>query len=329
MENKETKTRKWRWGVNRWIVLLTIILGVVFANIYPPIRPFIDVAPEKITHAPLFSLPVIGDFYLTNTLVAMLLGDVIVIGIALAVRNATKGGNLVLSGLSGGIEMLVETLYNLTESTAGKHAKKIFPWFASFFIFILVANLIELIPGVDSIGRFEEHHGEGYSILQIIPGLSALVNQGSQGNYHIVPFVRVLSTDLNFTVALALMSVFMTQIIGIQAQGIGYFSKFVNTKTLFSKPFFGVMDLLVGLLELISELAKILSFSFRLFGVIFAGSVLLFLVGSMVPVFMQSFILMFEFFMGAIQAIVFGMLTMIFMSQATAGHGEHEEHGEA
>jgi len=82
---------------------------------------------------------------------------------------------------------------------------------------------------------------------------------------------------------------------------------------------------MVGLLELISELAKLLSFSFRLFGNIFAGSVLIFLVGSMVPIFAQSMVLMFEFFIGLIQAIVFGMLTMIFMSQATQGHGEPEE----
>jgi F-type H+-transporting ATPase subunit a len=87
-----------------------------------------------------------------------------------------------------------------------------------------------------------------------------------------------------------------------------------------------VIDFAVGLLELISEFSKILSFAFRLFGNIFAGSVLLFVIGSLVPVFAQTGFLMLEFFVGLIQAIVFGMLTMTFMSQATQGHGgEHEE----
>ncbi len=88
------------------------------------------------------------------------------------------------------------------------------------------------------------------------------------------------------------------------------------------------MDLAISILELISEISKLLSFSMRLFGNIFAGSVLLFLVGSLVPVFAQSLVLGFEFFIGLIQAIVFGMLTMIFMSMATHGHGGEEEHAE-
>jgi F-type H+-transporting ATPase subunit a len=87
---------------------------------------------------------------------------------------------------------------------------------------------------------------------------------------------------------------------------------------------FGIIDFAVGFLELISEFAKIISFSFRLFGNMFAGLVLLILIGSLLPVFAQSAILLFEFFIGLIQALVFGMLTMVFMVQATQGHGEEE-----
>ncbi len=138
------------------------------------------------------------------------------------------------------------------------------------------------------------------------------------------PILRVLSTDLNFPVPWPDF-VFYDPGIGVQRKGAA-FSKFFNTLTLFKRPLFGAIDLAVSLLELISEFAKILSFSFRLFGNIFAGSVLLFLVGSLVPVFAQTVVLLFEFFIGAIQAFVFGMLTMVFMSQATQGHGgeEHE-----
>jgi F-type H+-transporting ATPase subunit a len=115
-------------------------------------------------------------------------------------------------------------------------------------------------------------------------------------------------------------------VFGVRALGVSYFTKFFNVKTLFTKPIFGVIDFAVGILELVSEFSKIISFSFRLFGNIFAGSVLLFVIGSLVPVLAQSGFLMLEFFVGMIQAIVFGMLAMVFMAQATAGHGHEEGH---
>jgi F-type H+-transporting ATPase subunit a len=323
------KKRKWRWGVNRWFVLLFIILGIFAAKAYPPIRPHIQVAPEKIS-GPLFTLPYIGPFYLTNTLVASFITYILLVIIAIIVKRATSKGDLVPKGISGAIEALIEVIYNQTESTAGKWTDVIFPYFATISLVVLLSNWLELLPGVDSIG-FIEHATQGYSIQQIIPGVLSALVQGSglqNGGAMIVPYVRAASTDLNFTVALAIISVVMTQVIGVRAQGIDYFSKFFNVKTLFSKPLFGAIDFLVGFLELISELSKLLSFSFRLFGNIFAGMVLLFLIGSMIPVFAQSFILMFEFFIGAIQAVVFGMLTMIFMTMATQGHGE-EEHSES
>ncbi len=134
-------------------------------------------------------------------------------------------------------------------------------------------HAVETVAGMLTITNAEAHEGAGYTL---------------------VPFFRTLSTDLNFTLALALISVFMTQVIGVQAQGIRYFSKFLNFTTMFSKPAFGFMDFIVGILELISELAKILSFTFRLFGVMFSGFVLVALVGSMVPIFAPAMIYMFE-----------------------------------
>lgn len=320
---------KWRWGVNRWIVLLFIILGIFGAQYFPPIQPHIQVAPENLTARPLFTLPVIGSFYLTNTMVAIFLADIIVLILAYAIKKQMDKGDLVPRGITGAIELIVEYIYNMTESTAGKWAKTIFPYFMTIFLVVLVANWMELIPGVDSIGKIEES-AHGYPLLTLIPGALAAVVKGGgeaakEGGYVVVPYVRAAATDLNFTAALALISVVMTQVIGIRAQGLGYFQKFINVRGLFNKPFFGVMDLLVGLLELISEFSKIISFTFRLFGNVFAGSVLLFLVGSMVPVFAQSFIVLFEFFIGLIQALVFGMLTMIFMAQVTTAHGAHEE----
>ena len=142
----------------------------------------------------------------------------------------------------------------------------------------------------------------------------------------VLPFLRAPSTDLNMTAALALIAVVMTQVLGFRELGIGYLTKFFNFKTLFSSPLGGI-DVAVGLLELIGEFAKILSFSFRLLGNIFAGSILLFVMSFLVPFLPWPFFIL-EFGVGALQAFVFGLLTAIFMSQATAGHGEHHEEQE-
>ena len=322
------KKKWWRWGVNRWIVLALIILGFIGAKYISPVRPFVQLPAEHWMEHPLFTLPVIGDFYFTNTLFALLIVDVLVILLAFFFNRAVKKGALVLKGIPGALEALLEALYNMTESTAGKWAWTIFPWFASITILVLVANWMELIPGVDSIGMIEKVQAGGFGIQHLGSFFTTLVNPAvTEGGYQLVPFVRVVSTDLNFTVALAIIAVIAVQVMGIRAQGIKYFTKFWNVKTFFSKPIFGVIDWGVGLLELVSEFSKVLSFAFRLFGNIFAGSVLLFVMGSLlgsIAIFPSAFYML-EFLVGAIQAIVFGLLTMTFMAQATQGHGEHEE----
>ena len=317
-------TKKWRWGVKRWIVLaLAVIGGIIASKFTPIIMPHIQVAPEVISEK-WFTIPGIGDFYMTNTMLTTMIVYLLIFGVAFIVKQSTSKADLVPSGISGALETVIEMLYNLAESTAGKYAKKIFPWFFSIIVVVLLANWMELIPGVDTIGWL--HHTEhGYPVKEVANGVFAIFDDKgghSEGLYHVVPFLRVPSTDLNFTGALALVAVFMTQFIGVQTQGIRYFTKFFNFTTMFKKPFFGVLDFAVGILELISEFSKVLSFAFRLFGNIFAGSVLLFIVGSMIPYFMQAAILVFEFAIGLIQAFVFGMLTLVFMTQATQGHGD-------
>jgi len=334
------KKKGWRWGVNRWIVLGLIVLGVfLMTNIFgvglniQPIRPAVQLPAENLTEHPLFTLPVLGDFYLTNTLVALFIVDLLVIGLAAwfnsSVKKSIQNGDLTPKGLPSALEALLEYLYNMTESTAGKWAWTIFPWFATITIMVLLANWMELIPGIDSIGWIKAtESGAGATLQQLTPWLSALVKPTvTSGGYEVTPFIRVVSTDLNFTVALALIAVIAVQVIGIRAQGMKYFTKFWNVKTFFSRPIFGVIDWGVGLLELVSEFSKILSFAFRLFGNIFAGSVLLFVMGSLLGMItvLPSMFYMLEFFVGAIQAVVFGLLTMTFMAQATQGHGEHEE----
>jgi F-type H+-transporting ATPase subunit a len=323
------KKQVWRWGTNRWIVLALLIAGFIGAKyFFSPVRPFVQLPAEHWMEHPLFSLPGIGDFYLTNTLVALFVVDILVILLAFFFNRAVRKGDLALKGIPGALEALLEYLYNMTESTAGKWAWTIFPWFASITILVLCANWMELIPGVDSIGIIEKAEAGGFGIQHLGPLFTTLVNPAlTEGGYQLVPFVRVVSTDLNFTVALAIIAVIAVQVVGIQAQGMQYFKKFWNVKTFFSRPIFGVIDWGVGLLELVSEISKVLSFAFRLFGNIFAGSVLLFVMGSLlgsIAIFPSMFYML-EFLVGAIQAIVFGLLTMTFMAQATQGHGEHAE----
>jgi F-type H+-transporting ATPase subunit a len=305
-------------------------LNFIAVRIYAPVLPHIQLPAENVSKTPLF-----GNFYITNTLVATLIADVILILIAIAVTRAVRSGELIPKGIPGAIEAILEVINNLTESTAGKWARRIFPFFATITLLVLVVNWMELIPGVDSIGRIEHAEHGGNPIEQVIPGVYTLVRPTSEaaaeaheGGYTLVPYVRVASTDLNFTVALALISVVMTQVMGVRALGATYFTKFLNVGGIFKRPIFGLIDFFVGLLELLSELSKLLSFSFRLFGNIFAGSVLLFVIGTLIPVFVQSLFLGLEFFVGLIQAVVFGMLTMVFMAQATQGHGEHHEEEE-
>jgi F-type H+-transporting ATPase subunit a len=324
LENKQ----KWRFGVNRWFILVFSILTWIGVSIWAPVRPYISVAAEKMAKE-----PILGLFYWTNSFNAMLLGDVVILLIAFLIYRSTKSGSLVPGGLSGAMEALMEVLYNLTESSAGKWAKQIFPWFATIMLLVLVTNLLKMLPGFEAIG-FMEHaeHGGGNAIKAIGGEWYVLTSaKAAEGEaYILAPWFRGLSTDLNFTASLAIISVLMTQVIGFRAQGIRYLLKFFNISNLFKKPFFGFMDLIVGLLELISEFAKILSFSFRLFGVMFSGVVLVALIATLHPVlagFFPSLVYMFELFMGVIQAFVFGMLTMVFMAQATQGHGG-EEHAE-
>jgi F-type H+-transporting ATPase subunit a len=303
-----------------------MIVGFVVGGIIAPVQPEISVKPENLLGEgkTFLGLPAV------NTLPTLFVTIFFVIlPLAWATRNSLKKSaetDLVPRGIGNAMEAILEMLYNLTEGSAGvKWAKAIFPWFATIMIYVLFANLLKLIPGFESIGVLHPRGGEHEAALH---GWQ-IYNAQLSHDYLLAPFFRGISVDLNFTASLALISVVMIQVIGFRAQGWGYLSKFFNTKRMFKVPFFGAMDFLVGLLELISELSKILSFAFRLFGNMFAGIVLVAIVAGLLGKIsiLPAMIMMFELFVGVIQAFVFGMLTMVFMAQATQGHGE--EHAEA
>jgi F-type H+-transporting ATPase subunit a len=136
----------------------------------------------------------------------------------------------------------------------------------------------------------------------------------------IIPFLRGSATDLNFPFALAIITVILTQVYGAWALGPGYFSKFFQVKQLISGGIFGMINFAVGILEVVLEFAKILSFGFRLFGNIFAGALLLSIIGALVAVGIPPILYGFEVFFGTIQAYVFFLLATVFISSATIAH---------
>ncbi len=307
-----------------------MIVGFILGGIFVPVQPEITVAAEKLIEEPIVeNFLGLGPFYLVNTIPTLVVTIILLVWLAWATNRSLKKSaetDLVPRGIGNAMEAILEMLYNLTEGSAGKWAKLIFPWFATIMIYVLLANLLKLIPGFESIGVLHHAVGGGHA-KELLAGNWYLFT-ADKGEYILAPFFRGISVDLNFTASLALIAVVMIQVVGFRAQGWGYLSKFFNTRRMFKVPFFGAMDFLVGLLELISELSKILSFAFRLFGNMFAGIVLVAIVAGLLGKIsiLPAMVMMFELFVGVIQAFVFGMLTMVFMAQATQGHGdEHSE----
>lgn len=130
-----------------------------------------------------------------------------------------------------------------------------------------------------------------------------------------VPYFRAGTADLNTTLALAIISVLVTQVMGVSYLNLKYFTKFLN----FSSP----IMFFVGILEFISEVGKIMSFAFRLFGNVFAGEVLLAVVTFLTKVVVPMPFYGLEVFVGFIQALVFALLTTVFFNMATQSHDEH------
>ncbi|MFZ0548734.1 MAG: F0F1 ATP synthase subunit A [Candidatus Promineifilaceae bacterium] len=333
---------------------LLIIFGFgMFGLPTKPVLPTIQLPGEVIFAWPEGSA--LRQFFgggFTNTMVGTIITWIIVLGLVLSLRARSRTADEVPTGFYNFFEMIVEGAYGFVEGAAGKWAKTFFPYFMSFILVILIANWLELVPFVDSFGKMEnlsEHHVEVAEAAAQADGVELTeedvnviqdeaqteggkqngifllrANEGEEAGWQVIPFVRAAATDLNFTIGFALLSVIMTQYYGVKALGLGYFKKFFNFNAdEIAKNPLGLMDFAVGLLELISELGKILSFGFRLFGNIFAGQVLLFIIGFLLP-FAHLAVTGFEFLIGLIQALIFAVLTLTFMAGATVSHSAEE-----
>jgi F-type H+-transporting ATPase subunit a len=147
----------------------------------------------------------------------------------------------------------------------------------------------------------------------------------------VTPYVRGATTDLNLTLGLALVSFFAIQFFGGWKLGLEYLYKFINIPALgnLQKKPLGAIDFIVGLIEIISEIGKIISLSFRLFGNMFAGGILLAVMSFLVTLLLPGVFILLEVIITTIQALVFAVLTLVFASQAMTSHHHDEEHGHA
>jgi F-type H+-transporting ATPase subunit a len=256
--------------------------------------------------------------------------------------------------------MMVGFIMGILDGTAGRSfARRLMPLVGGMFIFILFANYSGLLPGVGTVGvwREAEHaeethtpadtetenpgnvdspseedtHEEGY-VAYKVASIDGPVDQApvaraaEEGEKVLVPFLRAPNADLNMTLAMALVTFTTVQIYGIRAHGVrGRIKHMANPPFLFP-------------IELISEFARIISLSARLFGNVFAGEVLLAVMVAManaikiiiIPVALPIVFLFLEVLFGTIQALVFALLTAIYIVLASSGHDDHgEEHSEA
>ena len=139
------------------------------------------------------------------------------------------------------------------------------------------------------------------------------------------PYIRSVNTDINAPLAIAIFSFIFVEFWGLQSLGPGYLKKFVAVDALKKGPL-GLIDVFVGILEFVSELSRMVSFTFRLFGNIFAGEVLLTMMSFLVPFLLVDVFYGLELFVGLIQAFVFAILTLVFAVTAVSHHGDGDEH---
>ena len=239
----------------------------------------ISLAAETVGH--------IGSLPVTNSMILSWVASLFLIILTL---SATKKISLIPSKIQNLFEIIIEFLFDTANTVFDDEnvTKKYFPLIATLFIFIITNNWLGLIPGVGTIG---------------------IHTINSQGQSFLMPVLRSGNADLNMTIALAVVTMIAVQVFGIAAIGtIKYAKKFINFKS--------PIEFFVGMLELVGEFARIVSFSFRLFGNIFAGEVLLVVIGFLVAYIAPLPFMFLELFVGFIQALVFTMLTLVFIKGA-------------
>ena len=263
---------------------------------------------------PIFHIgPSAGGFQITNSLLTSWLAVLVILILSVAIRMKMKK---IPGKLQHIFEVIMDGALSLVDQVTNdrKISKKIFPLVFSLFLFILVNNWLGLLPILGSVGF--------------------IAKEGIHSVF--IPFLRSGTADINTTLALSIMIVLASNVFGIFVIGLWKtFNKYVNLKALgsiFTKVWKDPIVLLVapinffvGLLELIGEMAKVASLSFRLFGNIFAGEVLLASMGAIFAFVVPGPFLFLEIFIGLIQALIFALLATVYFTIAAQDHSEHNE----
>lgn len=211
-------------------------------------------------------------------------------------------------GIQNFCEMIFDEALKFSDTITGsrKNSKRFLPLILSLFLFILVNNWMGILPGIGTIGFVDSH--EGHNVF--------------------VPFFRGGTADLNTTLALALISVIASHVFGVISIGAWkYLNKFINIQAFIEIPkkikkdptilLVNPIHAMVGLIEVVAEIAKVASLSFRLFGNIFAGEVLLTSMMALCAFFLPLPFMFLEILVGFIQALVFAVLVLVFLTMAT------------
>ena|SRR3989339_94610 len=246
----------------------------------------------------------IGAMPITNSLLNTWIVVAILIILGITIRAKVR---LIPRGLQNLFEIIIEGGVKLCDSVTNdrKKSMKVFPVVFTFFIFILLNNWLGLLPGIGSIGFLE----------------------GSNGHEVFVPYFRGGTADMNTTLALSLISVIGANLFGIFSVGLfRHANKFVNVKALAHIPthirkdpsviIINPIKFFVGVIEIIGEVAKVASLSFRLFGNVFAGEVLLSSIAVIFAFGLPIPFMFLELIVGVIQALIFAMLSLVYFSIA-------------
>jgi F-type H+-transporting ATPase subunit a len=283
-----------------------IVGDVGLPELFTVEAPHVQLPAETIFH--------IGGFAVTNTLIASWITIIILAAIAWAVTHRIR---LIPTRLQNLLEFALEWLLNFCIDVAGeKNGRRFFPIITTIFLFVIMNSWLSLVPGFGSITYTAVEHGKT----------------------HVLPLLRGANTDINFTLALALISFVFVEYLGIREGGLRYFTKFINVKRFgqgvgqllrgkaksgLGGIFMGCIDMFVGVLEGIGEMMRVVSFTFRLFGNMLGGEILILMMLFLMPFLLAVPFYGLEMLVGAIQALIFGGLTLVFATMAVTSH-EHE-----
>lgn len=246
----------------------------------------------------------IGSFPVTNAYINSTILTLGIVLFAYVIRTSIKKG--VPGKLQNVVEMLTETLLGYFDQVTGSRKRSLafLPFIGSLFVFIMLSNWMGLLPGTGSIGVWQSVHGER----------------------ELVPLLRPANSDLNLTLAMALISVIGSHLVGMITVGFFvHWNRFIQVGTLWNalktlnpmKILVALVEFVVGFIEIVSEIAKVLSLSLRLFGNIFAGEVLITVISSLMAYFVPLPFMFLELLVGVIQAAVFSMLSLVYLTVLT------------